>query len=191
MTRNQDGSSAFGLALVSLFFGMPIATLLCAPAVAARIELSGVPYLTQNLHGWLTAAAVAPLLALLLIWGTASRGGRLRGGRMRRARRPLAYLLRMALLLSAVNTVALVQLTRDGRTDTVVGDVFGVFGAAALAGIGVLIASHLWDRRQEPVSIEAVRAATRDANRTLRRVRAENQRVRRQAQQVQTRLTAV
>jgi len=178
------------LIVAALFCGLPSAVLLDAPAVAAHIALSGSPRLTAYQREWLWGAAAAPLFALWLVRVTASARGRLRGGRMRRVLRPVAYLLRTGLLLTVVNAVSLLELTRSERLDSVVPDGGRVFGISALAGLLVLIAVRLWDRRPEPVSVDAVKAAARDVDRALNRVRAENKRVSRQSAQLQSKLTA-
>jgi hypothetical protein len=65
-----------------------------------------------------------------------------------------------------------------------------VFGNAGIVATVVLIAIGWWDRLPYPVSVETVRAATRDAEQTLRRVRAENERVERLVRQVEAKLAA-
>ena len=176
--------------MFALFLGLASTVLLCAPAVVAYVEFNGRPELTRKLDEWLWMAASAPLLALWLVWGTTSPRGRLRGGRMRRARRPLAYLLRVGLLLGTTNVVEFIRLTGSGSTDSIRFGTIGGFGVTTLAGIGVLLASYWWDVRPEPVTVEEVRAAVRDADRALRQVRAENRRVRRQTEQVRQRLAS-
>jgi hypothetical protein len=63
-----------------------------------------------------------------------------------------------------------------------------LFGGAALIGVAVLVVMALWDRRPRRVTVQEVREAAAQADRTLKRVRAENTKVRRQAEQVHARL---
>ncbi len=166
---------------------MPVTLLLAAPAMAARIVVSGAPALQSNLRGWAWTSLASPLLALLLVRLVLDRGGRLRGGSSPVGKVWLGLLKRAGLLLGAVNVAMFVQLNRAGRTQHDIEDMSTVV-VPTLIGLAVLIGIALWDGRPEPVTVEEVRAAAAEADRALRRVRVEDERVRRQAEQVQARL---
>jgi len=186
--RNGGGVPVL-LTMLGLFCSLSLAMLLSAPAIAARIALSGAPALAPHLQEWLWPALGSPLLALVLVRLALARNGRLRGRSTPPVKRWLGMLKRASALLGVVNITTFVQLTRAGRTDYVIADGMPVFVITALVGIAVLVAIAVWDRRSEPVTVEEVRAAAAEADRTLRRIRAENERVRQQAEQVQARLT--
>ncbi|HKS48557.1 MAG TPA: hypothetical protein VJT49_26285 [Amycolatopsis sp.] len=188
MAGNRHGRGGCAIAPLAVFSGLPLTMLLAAPAIAAHIVHSGAPGLAPYLPEWRWAIIGSPLLALVLVRLALDRKGRLRGESIHPVKRWLGTLARAAVLFSAVNGIVFLRLTRAGSTDHVIADGMPTFIIAALAGIAVLVAIALWDRRPEPVIVEEIRAATAEADRTLRRVRAENERVRRQADQVQARL---
>ncbi|GAA4523693.1 hypothetical protein [Amycolatopsis samaneae] len=188
MANNRTGRGGCALVLLAVFGGLPLTMVLAAPAIAAHIVLGGAPTMLPYLREWQWAMIGSLLLALVLVRMVLDRKGRLRGRSVPPAKRWLGVLARAGLLLGVVNALALLQLTRSGRTDHVITGSIWPFVLDALAGIAVLVAIARWDRRPEPVTIEEIRAATTEADRALRRVRAENERVRRQAEQVQARL---
>ncbi len=181
--------------------------ILAAPAAAAYLLVNGSAQTEQYRLGWLAGAGVAPLFALALVrlacprtgWlrggqrGSGTDASRRSGGRSRTRKRPVltGYLARAGILLAASTTTALVTLLRGHYfqgPDT--GPDQDVFGNAGLIATALLVAIGWWDRRPYPVSVETVRAATKQAERTLRRVQAENERVERLARQVEAKLAA-
>jgi hypothetical protein len=175
--------------LLAVFGGLPLVMVLAAPAVAARIVLSGAPNLAPFLSQWQWMMIGSPLVALGAVRFGLSGNGRLRGTST--VKRWLGTLTRTAFLLATVNVTAFLKLTDAASTDHVISDGMPIFGLAALAGVATLVAIALWDRRPEPVTLEEVRAAAAEADRALRRVTAENERVRRQAEQVQARVATL
>ncbi|MGW7531644.1 hypothetical protein [Amycolatopsis sp. NPDC054798] len=144
--------------------------------------------MASYLPEWRWAMIGSALLALMLVRLALAKSGRLRGGSTHPVKRWLGMTGRAAVLLGAVNATVFVQLARGASTEHVISDGLPLFGIAALTGIAVLVVIRLWDRRPEPVTVEEIRASTAEADRTLRRVRAENERVRRQSEQMQVRL---
>ncbi|MGH3871089.1 MAG: hypothetical protein ACRDSR_06155 [Pseudonocardiaceae bacterium] len=185
--RNGCGVAAL-LAVLGLFFGVPLAMLLEAPAIAARIALSGAPGLAPYLQEWLWPALGSPIVALVLVRLVLAGNGRLRGGSMSPVKRWLGMLERAAVLLGVVNVATFVHLTRAGSTDHVIAGDMTLLIMMTLPGIAVLVAIAVWDRRPKPVTVGEVRAAAAEADHTLRRIRTQNERVRRQAERVQARL---
>lgn len=185
--RDRNGGGVFAFFVVlGVCCGLPTTFLLAAPAMAARIVVSGAPALQHNLRGWAWTSLASPLLALLLVRLVLGRDGRLRGGSSV-GKVLLGLLKRAGLLLGAVNVAMFVQLMRAGSTQHDIEHTSTV-AVPAVVGVAVLIGIALWDLRPEPVTVEEVRAVTAEADRALRRVRAENERVRRQAEQVRARL---
>jgi hypothetical protein len=132
----------------------------------------------------------APLLTLLLVRLVLGREGRLRGSGRPRRKVLLGLLTRAGLVFAAVNTTVFVKVREAALPGTEVRG-WSTLLLPALAGTVVLAAIALWDRLPKPPTLEEVRAATRDADRALRRVRAENERVRRQSAQVQERVAVL
>jgi len=203
-----DGSGCVVFALVWLFFGMGLAVILVAPAVAAHIQLENPALFKPYGQQWLEGGAAAPPLALVLIRLASPRTGRLRGRRQdaidsahqRAGARPRSrrlavltgYLVRTGFLLAVANAIALVILQRgdDHQDPHVIQDGWSVFGIPALAVAVVLLTIHWWDGRPAPVTVETVRAVAQEADRTLRQVRAENRRLSRLAREVEAKLAA-
>ncbi|WP_103352020.1 hypothetical protein [Amycolatopsis sp. CA-128772] len=188
MAGDRNGCGGCALVVLAVFGGLPLTMVLAAPAIAARIASSGAPALAPYLAEWRWAMIASPLLALVLVRLVLARDGRLRGRSVRPGKRWLGLLGRAGVLLAVVNVAVFAQLTRAGRTDHVIADGLPLFVFAALAGIAVLVAIARWDRRPDRVTVEQIRVATAEADRALRRVRAENERVRRQGERVQARL---
>ncbi len=162
--------------------------ILAAPALVARIEFSGAHSLAPYLREWLWASIASPLLAVALVRLVLFAEGRLRSRSVPAVKRWLGLLARAAIVLGVINVVVFVQLTDAGRTDHVITNGLPLFALAAALGIATLIAISVFDRRPTPVSVQEIHAATAEAKRALSRVHAENERVRRQAEQVQARL---
>lgn len=162
--------------------------ILAAPALVARIEFSGAHSLAPYLREWLWASIASPLLAVALVRLVLFAEGRLRSRSVPAVKRWLGLLARAAIMLGVINVVVFVQLTDAGRTDHVIANGLPLFALAAALGIATLIAISVFDRRPTPVSVQEIHAATAEAKRALSRVHAENERVRRQAEQVQARL---
>jgi hypothetical protein len=188
-TGGGDGwPMAAAFAVVGVCCGMPLTMLLSAPAVAARIVVSGAPALQPHLQGWLLAALCSPLLAVGLVRLVLTRRGRLLSRATSPAKRWRGMLARAGALLGAVNVMTFLHLMRIDSTEHTISAGMSVFCTETLAGLAVLAAVAVWDRRPEPVTVEQVRAAAAQADHTLRRIRAENERVRLQAERVQMRL---
>ncbi|NUR59067.1 MAG: hypothetical protein HOV87_10405 [Catenulispora sp.] len=189
--RNGAGGSGCGILFLPfflLFFALPLVMLLAAPAIAARIETSGVPSFQPHLREWLWASLATPPIALVLVRMVLSAEGRYRDRSRNRVKRWLSVLAWSLVVLGAVNVDAFLELTSAGHTDHVISGGVGLFAVPAGLGIAALVAAALADRRPIPPTIEEVRAAVAETDRALRRVRAENERVHRQAAQVRQRL---
>ncbi|MFD4638990.1 hypothetical protein ACFWN2_16860 [Lentzea sp. NPDC058436] len=184
--RNNRGCGGCGLAIFAVFFLVPLAIVLISPAMAARIHVDGVPEHQPFLHEWLWGAAVSVPLSVLLVRFALKRDGRVRGAPP--LKRWSGLFGRGLVLLTAVNVFAFLHKGPSTAGEHVIDDGLPFFGTAALVGAGVLVVMSLWDRRARRVSVEEVREAAAQADRALKRVRAENAKVRRQAEQVQARL---
>ncbi|MFI6099262.1 hypothetical protein ACIA8G_27225 [Lentzea sp. NPDC051213] len=187
MARNSNGCGGCGLALLAVFFALPLTLLLVAPAVAAHIVVNGLPAHTTHLSEWQWAATGSLPLSVLLVRSALRRNGRLRGGSPL-LKRWWGFLVRGVVLLGAMNAFTFVRMEPAVPGDQVVEDGMPLLVGAALTGLAALVAIVLWDRRPNRVTVAEVRAAAAESDRALRRVRAENERVRRQAEQVQARL---
>lgn len=184
--RNRSGCGGCALALFGLFLGLPLTMVLVAPAIAARLAAGDMPAELAHLSEWMWFAAGSLPLGVLLARFSLNRNGRVR--RSPWLKRWAGLLLRGAVLVGATNVVAYLTMKPPAPDDHVVEDIMPFLLKAAAAGIAVLVAMSLWDRRPRRVTVEEVRAAAAEADRALRRVRAENDRVRRQASQVQARV---
>lgn len=169
-----------------LFFALPLTMLLVAPAIAVHIVVGEVPAQQVYLREWRWAAAGSVPLGALLVRRVLNRNGRLR--RSTPVKRWLGLLVRGLVLVGAMNVVTLLRMKPAGSDAAVVDDGMSYLLGAAATGVAVLVAIRLWDRRARRVTVEEVRAAAEEADRALRRVRNENVRVRRQAEQVQARV---
>ncbi|GGU77147.1 hypothetical protein [Lentzea flava] len=181
--RGGCGCAVPLLGLFLLFFGLPLTMLLVAPAIAAHIVAGASQAQAVYLQEWLWASTGSLPLALVLVRSVLNRNGRLR--RQRLVKRWPGMLARALALLGVMNATAFLTLNPG---EHVIEDGMGPLLGAAAAGIGALIAVSLWDRRPRRVTLGEVRTAAAEADRVLRRVRAQNDRVRRQADQVQARL---
>ncbi|PWK87188.1 hypothetical protein C8D88_104349 [Lentzea atacamensis] len=188
MARGRSGRGGCAILLFLLFFGLPLLMLLVSPAIAAHVAAGGSPVQAPYLSEWLWASAGSVPVALVLVRWALRRDGRLRGRGTPVIKRWLGLLARSGVLLGAMNVVAFLKL-RSG--EHVIEDGMGPLALTALAGVGALVAIRLWDRRPQRVTVQEVRSAAAEADRALLRVRAENERVRRQAAQVQARLTKI
>ncbi|MCX2952752.1 hypothetical protein [Lentzea sp. NEAU-D7] len=186
MSRNQRSGCGCVFAFLALFLVMPLALVLVSPAIAARIVVDGRPEHAVYLQEWLWGSAVAVPLAALAVRIVLSRGGRLR--RSPPVRRWSGYLLRGLGLLAATNAFVFLRKEPSLLGEHVIDDGTSLFGSAALIGLVVLVAMRLWDGRARRVTVAEVRAAAAEADQAVRRVRAQNDRVRRQAQQVRARV---
>jgi hypothetical protein len=171
------------LGLFLLFFGLPLTMLLVAPAIAAHIVAGGSEAQAVYLKEWLWGSIGSLPLALVLVRSVLRRGGRLR--RQPLVKRWPGMLARALALLGAMNATAFLTLHPG---EHVIEDGMGPLLWSASTGIGALVVLSVWDRRPRRVTVQEVRTAAAEADRVLRRVRAENDRVRRQADQVQARL---
>jgi hypothetical protein len=169
-----------------LFFGLPLTMVLVAPAIAARIVADGVPEHAVYLHEWLWGAAVSVPLGVLTVRFALRKNGRVRGSAP--MKRWWGLLVRGLVLLAAMNVFVFVAKKPAVAGEHVIDDGMGMFGGAALTGAVVLAVMAWWDRRARRVTVEEVRAAAAEADRTLHRVRTENDRVRRQAERVRARV---
>lgn len=186
MTARNRGGCGCGLALFLVVFGLPLTMLLVSPAIALHIVANQVPEHQAYLAEWLWGAAASVPLGVLLVRSALNRYGRLRGSRL--VKRWPGLALRGLVLVGAMNVVALLMMKPAASNGHVVDDGMSYLFGAAATGVAVLVAIRLWDRRARRVTVEEVRAAAEEADRALRRVRNENVRVRRQAEQVQARV---
>lgn len=207
--------SSGGGCLVTLFLapclggfviGIP-AVVLAAPGLVPYLYLTDPAQFAPHRLQWFAALAAAPLLALILVWWASPQQGRIRGRRQPTGdpaapggprRRPsirAAILRRVVVLLGATSSTALVMLVRgnDGHGPAALRETWTLFGSTAVAAAVVLGAIRLWDRRPcvEPVTVETVREAADQADRALRRVRADNRRLDRLVHEVETKLATV
>ncbi|TDC42909.1 hypothetical protein E1166_05710 [Micromonospora sp. KC213] len=183
--------------------GLPVLAL-ASPALVPYIYLHDPAQFAEHRTIALSTLAAAPVLAFLLVRWASPAGGRLRGRRTRhappkgrfnpRARRPnpvLGYLGRIALLLTATSTTALWLLLRsnDGRGPQAMQETLTLVGGVAGATVVVLFAIRRWDRPYiAPVTLATVRTQARQAEKALRRVRADNVRVERLVAEVSAKL---
>jgi hypothetical protein len=186
VSRNRRGCGGCALAFLALFFGMPLTMVLVAPAIAARIVADGLPEHAAYLSEWLWGAAASVPLGVLSVRFALKRNGRVR--RSAPLKRWLGLLVRGLGLLAVMNVFVFVTKEPASPGEHVIDDGMGLFVGATLTGAAVLVAMSLWDRRARRVTVEEVRAAAAEADRTVKRVRAQNERVFRQAERVQARL---
>lgn len=186
MSRNRRGCGGCALAFLALFFGLPLTMVLVAPAIAARIVADGLPDHAAYLSEWLWGAAVSVPLGVLSVRFALKRNGRVRRSAL--VKRWLGLLVRGLGLLAVMNVFVFVTKKPASAGEHVIDDGMGLFVRAALIGVTVLVVLALWDRRARRVTVEEVRAAAAEADRTLQRVRRENVRVSRQAERVRARL---
>ena len=186
MSRDRRGCGGCALAFLALFFGLPLTMVLVAPAIAARIVADGLPEHAAYLSEWLWGAAVSVPLGVLSVRFALKRNGRVR--RSAPVKRWLGLLVRGLGLLAAMNVFVFLTKKPANVGEHVIDDGMGLFVRAALIGVAVLVVMSLWDRRARRVTVEEVRAAAAEADRTLQRVRRENERVSRQAERVRARL---
>ncbi|WP_018683962.1 hypothetical protein [Actinokineospora enzanensis] len=103
----------------------------------------------------------------------------------------------MLLLITNLTALVLVMSGNLAHGPDAMRQTLIVVGGTGVAGLLVLAMFRLWDRwfppgvHVEPVTVERVREVTVHAERTLQRVRADNQRVARMAAQVEQRLQTV
>ncbi|MEV4148725.1 hypothetical protein AB0J40_34065 [Amycolatopsis sp. NPDC049691] len=193
-----------GFWFVALTFGLPLVSGAIAAVVLALTAPAIVPFLAatdpaqfaEHRAAWWCFFGAAPFVALLLVArGSPKRRRRSRTPPLRDFRRLLP---RAGILLLATNVTALVLLLNGNvahgphaAQQTAI-----LFGGSGAAGAVALIAIRLRDRwfpsgeRVKPVTLAAVRAATVEAENTLRKVRANNQRVSRLAAAVEQQLRA-
>ncbi|TDB74757.1 hypothetical protein [Micromonospora sp. KC723] len=193
--------------LLGYAIGLPVLAL-AAPALVPYVYLHDPAQFAEHRTLALSTLAAAPVLAFLLVRWASPVGGRLRGNRTRpapapakgrfnpRARQPRpvrGYLGRIVLLLSATSTTALWLLLRsnDARGPQAMQETLTLVGGVAGATVVVLFAIRRWDRPYiAPVTLTAVRTQARQAEKALRRVRADNVRVERLVAEVSAKLAA-
>jgi hypothetical protein len=187
---------------------------LVAPALVPFLLFKDPAQFAQHQTGWWVFLGAAPIVALTLVsrGSPASRRGRRKPGRPRGGRSPAKgpptarqrwamfrrSLLRAGILLLVMNITALVLLLNGnvGHGPDAARQVAVFVGGSGAAGAVALLAIRLWDRwfppgeRLKPVSTAEVRAASVEAEETLRKVRAANQRVSRLAAAVEHQLQA-
>ncbi|TDB69402.1 hypothetical protein E1182_30045 [Micromonospora sp. KC721] len=185
--------------------GLPVLAL-ASPALVPYLYLHDPAQFAEHRTFALSTLAAAPVLAFLLVRWASPAGGRLRGSRRRplptppkgrfnpRARRPglvRGYLGRIVLLLTATSAAALWLLLRsnDGRGPQAMQETLTLVGGVAGATVVVLFAIRRWDRPYiAPVTLATVRTQARQAEKALRRVRADNVRVERLVAEVSAKL---
>ncbi|MEU5266684.1 hypothetical protein [Amycolatopsis sp. NPDC021455] len=213
MPRRGSGGGGCGCLLLVLF-GLPFAAWvvaaaclsLAAPAVVGYLLLDEPAEFAKSRTEWLVALAMAPIVAFVLsTWaGTplTRRGRRGRRGRRRRLSKNMRKamvrrgLLRSVLLLLVTNVTAAALLLAGNTAHGphAAEQTFIVVGGTGAAAVIVVLLYRLWDRwfppgvRPRAVSVESVRAATVRADETVQQVRAQNQQVRRLAEEVDSRL---
>ena len=172
---------------------------LIAPALVPFLLVSDPVQFSEHRAVWWGLLGAAPVVALLLV----ARGGpAFKRGRSTARRRWVVFrrgLVRAGILLLVMNVVALVLLlggnVAHGPQAALQTGI--LFGGSGVAGAVVLLAVRVWDRwfppgeRLRPVTVAVVRAAAVEAEETLRKVRANNQRVGRLAAAVEQQLRAV
>jgi hypothetical protein len=208
--RNNSGCGCWlaGLAILLLPFGGSLLVFaLEAPAITAYLEVTDHARFQAVRSGYLWASAAAPLVALALTWLATPSTGRLRGrpeavaGKPRRTAWNLAsgYLIRAAILLALTTAVGVATTAQASvvhqlafghhiRMNAV--QFFATFLPPLIAALIVIIGIRWWDKRPYPVTVEEVRTAVGQAQRDLRRVQAENQKVSRLANEVAAKLAS-
>lgn len=205
MARRNSGC---GFWFFAWTFGLPLVAGAIAAALLALTAPAVVPFLIASdpaqfaEHGtaWWGFLAAAPFVALLLV--ARARPKSLRRRRSSTPRRQWAtirgLLPRAGILLLVVNVTALVLLLNGNvahgphaARQTAI-----LFGGSGAAGLAALIAFRVLARwfpsgaRVKPVTLAAVQEATAEAEKTLQKVRANNQRVSRLAAAVEQQLQA-
>lgn len=208
--RNSRGC---GCLVAGSTIGLPIVGTIVAAALLALVAPALLPFLLLNYRPqferyameWWAFLAAAPIVAfalVVLVGRVGKRGNRQTGRRPTAPKPPRQWPLfrgrmaRAGILLLVTNVTALILLLlgyvpfgANAALPTAV-----LFGGSGVAGAVALFAIRLWDRtfppgqRFEPVTIKAVRDATAEAERTLRRVRANNLRISKQASAVEAQL---
>jgi hypothetical protein len=187
--------------------GIPLLSL-AAPVLVPYLHRQDPSQYAEYRTAWLCILGIAPLIAFLLVRWASPAGGRLRaprrGGRPNppkgvrnpRARRPgrvTGYLTRMAALLAATSVATYRQLPDHpgARGEQALREMAPVAAGVAVATVVVLIVIRLWDRPYvPPVTVEVVRAQIRQAEKTLKRVNADNARMERMVAVVDRKLRA-
>jgi hypothetical protein len=208
--RNRSGCGCWLAVLAVLLlplWGSLLVFTLEAPAITAHLEVTDHTRFQAVRSGYLWASAAAPLVAFALTWLVTPSRGRLRGrpetiqGKPQRTARGVAggYLIRAAILLALTTAVGLATTARASVVHQLA---FGqhilmnsvqfaaIFLPPLVAAFIVLIGIRSWDKRPDPVTVEEVRKAVGQAQRDLRRVQAENQKVSRLASEVAAKLAS-
>lgn len=208
--RNSSGCGCWLAVLAVLLlplWGSLLIFTLEAPAITAYLQVTDHARFQAVRSGYLWATAAAPLAALALAWLVTPGRGRLRGrpetvqGKPQRTAWGLAggYLIRAAILLALTTAVGLattahasvVHQLAFGRHIVMNGAEFvAIFLPPLIAAFIVLTGIRWWDKRPYPVTVEEVRKAAGQAQRDLRRVQAENQKVSRLASEVAAKLAS-
>ncbi|WP_328471028.1 hypothetical protein OHA21_06170 [Actinoplanes sp. NBC_00393] len=173
---------------------------LASPALVPYLYLHDQAQFAADRHTWYASLAAAPVLAFLLVRLSSPADGRLRARRDRspvprqrgplRARRPhpiRGYLDRVVFLLGGTSATTLWLLLSgdDLRGPGTLALVGGVTATVAVAVVSI----RYWDRPYTaPVTVETVRAHHRRAQKELRRVRGDNQRVTRMIAKLEVKL---
>jgi hypothetical protein len=208
--RNSSGCGCWLAVLAVLLlplWGSLLIFTLEAPAITAYLEVTDHARFQAVRSGYLWASAAAPLVAFALTWLVTPRRGRLRGrpesiqGKPQRTVWGLAggYLIRAAILLALTTAVGLAttahasvvhQLAFSQHIRMNAVQFAAIFLPPLIAAFVVLIGIRSWDKRPYPVTVEEVRKAVGQAQRDLRRVQAENQKVSRLANAVAAKLAS-
>ncbi|MGW6444060.1 hypothetical protein [Lentzea sp. NPDC055074] len=192
MAKNDRSALGCGLLLITPVLAWLLVRYLLSAAAVAHILVGDradqAHRLTDNL--WGTALSVP--LAMVLIRCVLHRDGRLRR-HTTWPRRWLGILLRAVVLLCAVNFVAYQALALDGPlgrpSEVITGHVWPAIWKSGLTAIVVLIVTRAWDRHSWRLPTRGnLRRAVREVDAVTAEVRAANQRVAQQTEQVRTRL---
>ena len=191
----------FLVSLVELGIEM-LAVVMAAPAIVPYLLLNQPNLFHRYEVPWLAALIAAPLVASGL--ATVQLPARVRkllkintdldysDPKDRRARRTRSY-AEAVLLLTATTAVGGIMLVTGGTPHTY-GELLSRVGIVLVPCLLLPVAFRVWDHWSpplgEPVTVEMVRTAERDADRKLKQVRQQNDAVRQMTRQVEECLAA-
>ena len=179
-----------------------LAVVMAAPAIVPYLLLNQPEQFHHDQTLWLAALIAAPLVAFGLATTQLPRRARkwlkintdldYSNQKDRRARRTRSY-VETVLLLTVTTAVGGIMLVTGGTPHTF-GQLLNRVGIVLVPCLLLPVAFRVWDHWSpplgEPVTVEMVRQAERDADRKLKQVRQQNDAVRQMTRQVEECLAA-